>query len=249
MTDSGNISWRPLPVNWWLGLLSERSIGFSWAVLGKEARRIAHCVTIILSVALLGMALANPAAAFIQRAVEQLLQTNQCIRCDLRNADLRNRVLNKANLSGAYLVGARLDNSALVGADLSGAHMAGADLSAANLERADLTGADLTRAMLVGSRLRNAILSRARLSDAKLADADLTGARLKGTRLQGADLAQARGLTQEQLDQTCGNQVTTLPNGLRLSPCKENEFDRTNGEQGVGTPVIPMVADRKEEKQ
>ena len=249
MTDSGNISWRPLPVNGRFGPLSERSTGLSWAVPGKEARRRAHCVTIILSAALLGMALANPAAAFIQRAVEQLLRTSQCIRCDLRNADLRNRALNKANLSGAYLVGARLDNSALVGADLSGAHLAGADFSAANLERADLTGADLTRTMLGGSRLRHAILSRARLSDAKLADADLTGARLEGTRLQGAELAQARGLTQEQLDQACGNQVTILPNGLRLSPCKENELDRASGQQGVGAPLIPMVVDRREEKQ
>jgi uncharacterized protein YjbI with pentapeptide repeats len=69
--------------------------------------------------------------------------------------------------------------------NLSGANLARARLSFANLTRADLTEADLT--------------------EADLTEADLTG----------ASLTEARGLTQEQLDTTKGDETTKLPPGLR----------------------------------
>ena len=159
------------------------------------------------------------ALSYVERAVDQLLKTKECVRCDLRNADLRGRDLSRAKLTGAYLVGARLGGTSLVEADLTGAHMAGADLAGANLERATLTGADLTRANFTRAHLHGASLTRARLSGAPLTNADVREAKLDGTRLQGADLRGAKGLSQEQLQRACGDRASALPEGLRLTTC------------------------------
>ncbi len=37
--------------------------------------------------------------------------------------------------------------------------------------------------------------------------------------LQGADLRRAMGLTQDQLDRSCGDAKTRLPPGLKIKPC------------------------------
>ena len=50
--------------------------------------------------------------------------------------------------------------------------------------------------------------------------ADLIGANLSGTDLSGANLLGARGLTQTQLDEACGDANTKLPEGFTpLKPC------------------------------
>jgi NACHT domain-containing protein/pentapeptide repeat protein len=69
---------------------------------------------------------------------------------------------------------------------------------------------DLERADLEAAVLRGANMSNARFQDANLSNADLTHGIL-----HGADLREAKGLTQEQLDQTSGNERTMLPPGLR----------------------------------
>jgi uncharacterized protein YjbI with pentapeptide repeats len=64
---------------------------------------------------------------------------------------------------------------------------------------------------LTGAHLRFADLSGAHLSRADLSLADLTGANLRG----------AKNLTQEQLDQACGNADTKPPEGLTVKAmCK-----------------------------
>ncbi len=79
-----------------------------------------------------------------------------------------------------------------------------ADLHLANLKGADLRGAELREANLMGANLR----------DANIHNADLAGATLGNAELIGV-----RGLTQEQLDQACGNGDTRLPEGFTISPC------------------------------
>lgn len=79
-----------------------------------------------------------------------------------------------------------------------------ADLSNTNLEGIVLTGAHLRGAILHRTNLRGADLSAADLREASLLRADLQGACLLGTRfqeanLQGVTLADATGLTAEQL--------------------------------------------------
>jgi hypothetical protein len=93
--------------------------------------------------------------------------------------------------------------------DLSGAKMNHAILSGARLSGADLTNADLSGTLLFYTNLTNANLS----------DANLTGARLFHVNLTGAHLNTAVGLTQAQLDETCG-ELANLPAGLTLNkPC------------------------------
>lgn len=112
------------------------------------------------------------AAAEKQALVDQLLDTDACVECDLSGVDLSGKRLKgvdleRANLAGADLSDTNLSEANLKGADLSGANLRGADLSEADLYKADLTGADLTGADL---------------SEASTDSADFTGA-------QGAPVA------------------------------------------------------------
>ncbi len=82
-----------------------------------------------------------------------------------------------------------------VGADLSGANLSDADLSSANLRGASLSGANLSGANLSGANLEVAILKSADLSS--------------------ADLSDAKGVTQEQLDQAKSLKGATMPDGSK----------------------------------
>ena len=57
--------------------------------------------------------------SYEKKHLEQLINTNICINCDLTNADLSKRDLNRAKLSGSNLSNAKLSSSNLSYADLS----------------------------------------------------------------------------------------------------------------------------------
>jgi hypothetical protein len=78
----------------------------------------------------------------------------------------------------------------------------------ANLREADLQGADL----------RGAKLQRADLRDANLQRANLSGANLSG-----AKLTEAEHLTQQQLDEACGDEETKLSEDLTIETCSEDK--------------------------
>ncbi len=106
------------------------------------------------------------ATAKKQALVDQLLDTDACVECDLSGVNLSGKRLKgvdleRADLAGADLSDSNLSEANLKGADLSGANLKGADLSEADLYKADLTGADLTGADL---------------SEASTDSADFTGA-------------------------------------------------------------------------
>ena len=124
---------------------------------------------------------------------------------DLRYADARSAFLVRADLHLA---------------NLQGANLQGADLSRANLQRANLIGANLQRADLFIANLQGANLFGANLQGANLFRANLQGARLFRANLQKADLRGAKGLTQDQLDRSCGDAETKLPPGLKIKPCE-----------------------------
>jgi uncharacterized protein YjbI with pentapeptide repeats len=155
--------------------------------------------------------IATPTTPVAGAAIEQLKETGDCPRCDLRNADLSEADLDEANLEGANLEGANL-----AGADLSEAYLIGANLNQANLTAADLSVARLTLATLVGANLQEANLASAdlqwadlrsanlsnveaelsimqeiNLSQANLREADLEGVNLMRANLEGADLSAA----------------------------------------------------------
>jgi uncharacterized protein YjbI with pentapeptide repeats len=180
-------------------------------------------------------------------AVGAFLVKANISRADLSDAVLRQADLTDANLSDAdvffaNLTGAKLTRANLTGVDAILADLTGANLTRANLTGVNLTGVNLTGANLTGANLTGADLTDANLSDADLADltgADLTGADLAdltgafggfpGANLTGANLTGAHGVTQEQLDAACGDDMTKLPEGLTITPC------RTPGQEGAST--------------
>ena len=105
--------------------------------------------------------------------IQQLIQTQKCPNCDLRNADLKGIVLIEADLSGAKLSHANLSNAVLIGSDFTGADLSNADLnhadlSATNFEKADLSDANLTSVDLEGTKFGQTNLSRVNLSNTRI---------------------------------------------------------------------------------
>ncbi|MEJ1930146.1 pentapeptide repeat-containing protein, partial [Nostoc sp. NIES-2111] len=101
--------------------------------------------------------------------VRHLLETNECVGCNLIGA-----VLKDTNLSAANLENANLQN-----ADLERAILQGTNLQAANLQGADLGKASIIGANLAGANLFDADLEKANLTDTNLLGANLTGADLE----------------------------------------------------------------------
>lgn len=112
-------------------------------------------------------------------ALMRLLDSRQCSRCKLADADLVNADLRDADLRGAELQRANLGQ-----ARLDGARLQGADLSFTSLRGASLRGADLRGARLLGTDLR---------------EADLGGALLDPGALKVSHWERAQGLMPEQL--------------------------------------------------
>jgi len=105
----------------------------------------------------------------------------------------------QTDLQGVRLFGANLRKASVPYANLQGAQLDGANLQEADFEDANLKGAYLIDANLQGANLRGA---------------NLRGANLVGAMLQGAYLFGAQNLTQEQLDEACGDDKTKLPDDL-----------------------------------
>jgi uncharacterized protein YjbI with pentapeptide repeats len=154
---------------------------------------------------------------------EQRLETSllKLRTLDLREADLRNQYLvgvsiGRADLAEAHLEGADLMNSTLDEINAQNAHFAAANLEEASLKRAMLIGADLKQTRLYRAKLDEASLAAADLTSANLEGADLTNANLTGS-----TLLEAKGLTQQQLDEACMNNTGNrpkLPAGLQSPP-------------------------------
>lgn len=108
-------------------------------------------IAICLADILLLTSLLSCAFAFNQADLAKLLDTNECVECDLSGADLSKRNLTRANLTKANLAGANLHGSSLKLADL-----AETDFRGANLENAQLAGADLYKANLDGASIKDA---------------------------------------------------------------------------------------------
>ena len=133
---------------------------------------------------------------------------------DLRYADLGGSDLRGADLTGANLRRAILDDVQAVGSKWHDAYLDGGSMA-----RADLRNADLLEMHAYRVNLRGADLSGANLDFVNLSHADLSRTRFDGATLRGTYLRFTEGLTQLQLDQTCGDRDTLLPAGRSLSVC------------------------------
>ncbi|AFY80040.1 IMS domain-containing protein [Oscillatoria acuminata] len=134
-----------------------------------------------ITVLLLPLGLALPVAASNPAHLQQLLDTNRCPGCDLRDAQLEGVSLRGADLSEANLQGANLRN-----ADLRYANFRSANLSEAVLIAADLEAANFSQA-----NLREVDIRGANLKDAVLTGANTCGWQRQDARLQGVNLQEA----------------------------------------------------------
>ena len=145
------------------------------------------------------------ALEYLNKSIFFFKEKSPLVGINLSDVYLRNVELPGADLRNAILMG-----SDLSGADLSGAYLMNADLSGAILRNVDLRNVDLSGAYLMSAYLRNVDLSGAMLMGAFLMNADLSGAILE----------EVTGLTQNALDNACGNKETILPEGLTIKPCQ-----------------------------
>lgn len=116
---------------------------------------------------------------------------------------------------------ASLEKAALFRASFGNSTMTNANIAKAELGRANFSGADLT-----GATLRLTNLARANFSNATLTGTDFHESWTYLTRFEGTDLSKAKNLTQHQLTLACGDDGTTLPDGLIKPtnwPCPESE--------------------------
>lgn len=163
---------------------------------------------------------------------------------DFTSTDLRNSNLVRADFSKATLVRSMMDGSSAPGASFEKAvgfrtSYVGADLAGANFTKSEMQRADFGKANLKGVDFEKSELGRAVFSDAaidgtnfrysNLARADFrkasfdtpldfTGAYFYRTRFEGVDLSKAKGIVQWQVDLSCGDAGTRLPQGLTPSP-------------------------------
>ncbi len=108
----------------------------------------------------------------------------------------------------------------LKGADLTNQCVKGGDLTGADFDDTKLVVACMSNANFRAATFRNADLTGANLANSKMDDADLSGANLTITSLKGTDLRRAKGLTQAQLNEACGDAATRLPAGLKVNRCE-----------------------------
>jgi uncharacterized protein YjbI with pentapeptide repeats len=128
-------------------------------------------------------------ADFLKDVASIKAGNHDCPHCVLAGADLSNQCVKQGNLEGADFDHARAVLMCMSFADFRGATFRGTDLSGANLAHADVDGADFT------------------------------GANFTITSIKGTDLRKVKGLTQQQLDEACGDADTKAPAGLTVRLC------------------------------
>jgi uncharacterized protein YjbI with pentapeptide repeats len=133
----------------------------------------------------------------------------QLASCNLDRATFTSAILTQANASGSKMNGANFTNAELERVNFASAQLGGASFMLAQAEEAVFSGADL----------REANFTLAKLTGADFSNADLTLATFDRAVLSGANLSQARGLTQKQLANACGDAETQLRPGLTLRRC------------------------------
>ena len=169
---------------------------------------------------------------------------------DFTSSDLRGSTFDNANLEKVTLLRASLSGSSAKNANFEGALAPRVDFSDSDLENANFEKSEVYRSDFSNSNLTNGNFSKAEmarvdfavdnlsgssfqftnLARADLSEADLgTGIDLEGsylylTDITGLDLTNSTGLQQWQIDLSCGDGDTKLPEGVSVPtkwPCSE----------------------------
>ena len=158
---------------------------------------------ITLAILALGL-LSSPALAQNASQIDAARNGASCPKCNLFQADFVGLELKNKNFAGARLRQADLSMGVFNGSTFAGGDLRDLDGTASLFGRVSFAGANLTNAVFVGAYLEGA---------------NFKGAILDGVNFSGAEMRSAVGLTQRQLDQTCGDEATELPRGLRIPVC------------------------------
>jgi len=166
---------------------------------------------------------------------------------DLRRTNLTKAVFFKANLVRASFKGSTAIEANFIGVTASRTDFSESDLSNSNFEkseiiRSDFSGSNLSNSNMTKSDLLRAEFTGANLSGvdfsySSLARADFRGAKLDEnillrdtylyrTRLEGVDVSNLSGIEQWQINMSCGDSDTKLPDGISIPaawPCDESD--------------------------
>lgn len=134
------------------------------------------------------------------------------------------RVRDGASCAGCDMFQISLAYQSVAGRNFAAARIRQADLSLAVADRAVFHSANMSLTNFFGARLSNADLSDTNLEGASFVGAYLGGARfggavITGANFSGAELADARNLTQAQLNTACGDATTALPHRMTIPTC------------------------------
>lgn len=154
--------------------------------------------------AALAVLIATPALAQDPGQIASVQRGASCPGCNLFQADLTGLEASGRNFSRARLRQSSMTAVVLNGANFSGADLRDADAYGGVFSSANFAGADLTNSTWVGTYLEGA---------------NFSGATLTGANFSGAQMGRARGLTQGQLNQACGDSTTELPGSLSIPSC------------------------------
>ena len=162
---------------------------------------------------------------------------------DLRNSNLLATNFEKATLVRASLAGSKANGARFVRIEAyrtdfsrmeaQGAVFTSAEMQRSNFQESNLKNADFTKADLGRAQFDKADISSSRFSYANLSRADFRRATFTSpidfdhaffflTRIEGVDLSATNGLSQWQIDMSCGDAQTILPSGLsrpEVWPC------------------------------
>ncbi|MFB9373311.1 pentapeptide repeat-containing protein [Algimonas porphyrae] len=155
--------------------------------------------------------------AHFRKAMLYGVQGEQVI---MRGAVLEDATLTEANLSHSTMRQANLHRAELTRGTFTDNDFQSANLMSASASSVDFTRSNFDRARLDNADLSSATLDGGQFTGVRFGFANLEKASLDQTNLSDADLTHVVGLTQEQLDQACGNMNTRLPDGLNLGYCE-----------------------------
>ena len=162
----------------------------------------------LFALAAVAMSLVSlPAMAQNAAQVSAAQNGANCPRCNLFQADFNNRTLKGKNFAGARLRQSDMGIGIFNGTTFAGGDLRDVNASGALFGHASFAGTNLTNANFVGAYLEHA---------------NFRGATLEGVNFSGAEMSTAVGLTQRQMDGTCGDETTQLPRGLRIPRCVQH---------------------------
>jgi uncharacterized protein YjbI with pentapeptide repeats len=140
------------------------------------------------------------------------------VKTDMTRATARNSYFENADLTKsvgyrATFDRATLKDSTLTKSEYFRASFREADISDVDWSKSELGRVDFTAARLDNVSFRFSNLSRVVFADAQLEDVNFYGAYTYLTHFEGVDLSRVKNLGQLQIDLSCGNLETKLPEG------------------------------------